>query len=595
MNGLGFDVPITILDQFCGAGGSTTAAVLELESRGFQKIDLRVVNHNEVAIASHSVNHPDAEHFCSNVYRLGPREVLEAGRKLDLMMSSPTCTFFSKSRGGRPVSYDQRYGRMTPWQVYRWAKELQPTRIIVENVEEFLDWGPICRRTTSCKEHDWEGPEKPGDICGQRRKEREGCYFRRWFARMLKLGYRGDSRVLNAANFGDATTRTRLYVQFRNDGKDIQWPRETHSKDGSGDLFGPKKKWRGAIECLDLSRPGRSIFSGKRLADTTLERIYGGIVDREWPEPFVHALRCFIDRKPLPDYVQVDDEEAERVGPPIVARTDMHKSNASCVRDASEPLATVATSNGFGIVSPVASVPPPMIFQANQSRERIRGRGVRGAEEPFQTITATGTDLGIAEAFMLSQASGGAARPVSEPAPTIATDGAHAIVAPYYGNAKCQGVEEPLPTATTKDRFAIVMPVTHADGSNRARDARDPFPTVTAARRGELAFIAAQFGEREGQKARTHSLESPLPTLCAKGRVQVVFTAGTKIDIRFRLAQPDELAAAMSFPEGYVLLGTKEDATRQIGNAVAVKVMRALVASSLWDVLEHAPELEAVA
>nr|WP_197535383.1 hypothetical protein [Bradyrhizobium sp. ORS 278] len=78
------------------------------------------------------------------------------------------------------------------------------------------------------------------------------------------------------------------------------------------------------------------------------------------------------------------------------------------------------------------------------------------------------------------------------------------------------------------------MPVTHADGSNRARDVADPLPTLTTANRGELAFITAAFGEREGQDPRVHDIGEPSPTICATGRVNLV-QATPQFDILFRM------------------------------------------------------------
>src|SRR5699024_4531642 len=48
------------------------------------------------------------------------------------------------------------------------------------------------------------------------------------------------------------------------------------------------------------------------------------------------------------------------------------------------------------------------------------------------------------------------------------------------------------------------------------------------------------------------------------------------LDVRFRMLQPRELAAAMGFPEGYDIVGTKTEVTKQIGNAVPVHLATAL-------------------
>jgi len=130
------------------------------------------------------------------------------------------------------------------------------------------------------------------------------------------------------------------------------------------------------------------------------------------------------------------------------------------------------------------------------------------------------------------------------------------------------------------------MPVTHAGGIDRARDpGAEPLPTVTGANRGELAFIAAQFGEREGQAPRVHDVEQPTPAICASGHINLV-EATPDYDILFRMLEPHELAAAMGFDTddaAYEFAGTKTQKIKQIGNAVSVAKMKACVSAIMAD------------
>src|SRR6266403_1215372 len=86
-----------VADLFCGAGGSSTGARRALASLGLQ-MNLVAVNHWNVAIETHSRNHPEARHYCQNVNTVKPTEVVPEG-KLDLLMASPTCTYHSRARG----------------------------------------------------------------------------------------------------------------------------------------------------------------------------------------------------------------------------------------------------------------------------------------------------------------------------------------------------------------------------------------------------------------------------------------------------------------------------------------------------------------
>jgi DNA (cytosine-5)-methyltransferase 1 len=551
---------VLVADLFCGAGGSSTGAERAIASLG-QRMKLVALNHWSVAVATHQKNHPHAKHFLVDVYKTKPRDAVPGGR-LDLLMASPTCTFFSRARGGKPISREQRFGRMTPVQVLRWCAELDVRCLLVENVPEFQHWGPVSRRT------------------GMPIREKRGLYFRAWVRRLERLGYAVEWRALCAADYGDATTRQRFFLLARKDGEPIAWPAPSHSKDGSTGA-----RWRPAREIIDWSIPGKSIFSRERpLSPKTLARIYAGAVKFRWPEPFLVVLRQHMSAQgldaPLPT-ITAGGTHLGRAQPRVV-RSAKHRRNALCVRDAEQPIPTVTTDGGLAVAEAV-------ILPQNGSNPP------RSAERPAPTITTTSRGIGLAQPVILPQGGGGAARPVDEPVATVTTDGAHALIAPYYGAtqaAKSSG--EPLPTVTARDRFGLVTPVTHADDSGRARSLEEPLPTVTAAPRGELAFIAAAFGERPTQAPRVHSIDEPAPTICATGRVQLVEgeQAAERVDVLFRMLQPHELAAAMGFSDEestYEFVGTKEQVTKQIGNAVPVRTASALVKALLSPPGPHGP------
>ena len=272
-----------VADLFCGAAGSSTGARRALAALGFQ-MNLVAVNHWNVAIETHSRNHPEARHYCQDVNGVKPAEIVPEGR-LDLLMASPTCTYHSRARGGKPIN-DQ--GRMDPWAIVHWCTELRVRRLLVENVPEFVDWGPLDLRT------------------GRPIKRRGGEYFRAWTAALQGAGFKLDWRILNAADFGDATTRERFFLMARSDGKRVHWPDPTHSRSGERDLLGHgRHKWRAAREIIDWSIEGNSIFDRKRpLSPKTLGRIYAGAVKFCWLEPFLVILRNNMDvqdlDRPLP-------------------------------------------------------------------------------------------------------------------------------------------------------------------------------------------------------------------------------------------------------------------------------------------------------
>lgn len=279
------------------------------------------------------------------------------------------------------------------------------------------------------------------------------------------------------------------------------------------------------------------------------------------PEPFMTVLRRNADGRSLDRPAPTMTAGGTHLGlvEPFVFgnRTNNVPKKVS---EAPLPTATTTTGGGMALVLP----------QNGTNR-------ARSLSEPAPVITTTSRGI----ALVLPQHGGGRARQVGQPVPTVTCDGAHALVSPYYGQSQARPTHRPLPTVTTRDRFALVTPVTHGGGIGRARGLEDPLPTVTAAHRGELAFVVAAFGERQGQAPRVNSIDSPAPSICAKGRVPLV--QGARYDVLFRMLQPHELAAAMGFDD-YKFAGNKTEITKQIGNAVSVRTASALVGALLGDV-----------
>jgi DNA (cytosine-5)-methyltransferase 1 len=512
---------IKVADLFCGAGGTSTAAQQAVETDLGRELDLVCVNSWERAIETHQRMHPTARHFCKQWQAINPREAVPGGR-LDLLWGSPTCTSHSRARGGRPTSDQQR---LDPDALSIWSKELTCDRIGVENVPEFVKWGPVNPRT------------------GKPIKSKEGLYYNDWVASFDRRGFDYEYRFINFADYGDATTRVRYIGQFRRRAlgrRGIRWPHPTHARDPGRDLFGGLQKWRAARECIDWSHRGTSIYSRPRpLSPKTLLRIYAGIVKFGWPERYVIRLRRYLE-----------------------------------ARGIAVPSARVVRSN---LARPV---------EAFVLSQHANGR-LRSVDEPVPGIvTVNRTQLvEPGEPFVLAQGEGSEGRPVGRPLPTIPCGGAHALIAPYYGSGSgltAKSVDDPLDTIPTVDRFGLIVPVTHGGGLGRAYSPEGPFPTFTTANRGELAFITSAFGERDGQLPRIRPIDIPVPTIAAQGYVPLV-DAGDDDDLLYRMLQPPELARATSFPDDYQFAGNKTEVTRQIGNAMPIKGTRAVIASMLWD------------
>jgi len=129
---------IICVDLFCGAGGTSQGLVEAAEELGIT-VDLLAINHWDLAIATHSANHPRARHICAKIEEVRPREVVPGGR-IHLLVASPECTHFSVAAGGRPAE-DQR--RIPAFNVITWLQELYVDNLILENVPEFRHWAPL--------------------------------------------------------------------------------------------------------------------------------------------------------------------------------------------------------------------------------------------------------------------------------------------------------------------------------------------------------------------------------------------------------------------------------------------------------------------
>jgi DNA (cytosine-5)-methyltransferase 1 len=112
-------------------------------------------------------------------------------------------------------------------------------------------------------------------------------------------------------------------------------------------------------------------------------------------------------------------------------------------------------------------------------------------------------------------------------------------------------------------------------GNSKTADILKPLPTLTTRQNMYLCepFLIKYFGTGQAQ-----AISKPLGTITTKDRFGLVETIRQTpwFDIRLRMLQPHELAAAQSFPPEYRFSGTKTDIVKQVGNAVPVRTARAL-------------------
>ncbi|MDH2327678.1 DNA cytosine methyltransferase [Cereibacter sp. SYSU M97828] len=514
LDGAHFDTAPMIIDSFAGGGGASTGIELALG----RSPDV-AINHSENALALHAANHPEALHLDSNIWDVDPRTVA-AGRRVGLLWASPDCKHFSKAKGGAPRD---RNIRDLAWVVVKWAEEVQPDVILMENVEEFRTWGHV-------------GED------GQPIKEFAGQIFELWLKRLRKAGYKVQWRELRGCDYGAPTIRKRFFMVARRDGRPIAWPKPTHGDPTSKDVKrGKLLPWRTAAECIDWSLPCPSIFDtapeimakhGLRavrpLKPNTLARVARGMKRYvlESERPFLvnltHGGRVEDSGEPFRTITGAHRGEKAVIAPNLM-RTDMTGAvKRNGIYPLSEPLRTQMTSQSFAITTPyLASIAhgdsggrreypltDPLgtvtvggiqhaVIAPLLATMRNSQKPWQGADEPCHTITAGGAGLTLISPSLLSlKGSARRDRPADAPHPTVLAGGGHS---------------------------ALLAPVlTYAQQGGGNRDMRDPHHTICASRKDQNSMIAATMvhvgnGERSGQAPRALDIQAPLNTVVASG------------------------------------------------------------------------------
>lgn len=392
---LGWNFDELVVDNFAGGGGASTGIEMAL----CRPVDI-AINHDPLAISMHTVNHPATTHYLDNVWQVDPRKVTQ-GQPVSLAWFSPDCTHHSKARGGKPVSPRVRG---LAWVVLKWAALVRPRVIMLENVEEFEQWGQLTRSRRPCP-------------------KRKGMIFDKFISQLRDLGYAVEWRQLRACDYGAPTIRKRLFLIARLDGQPVVWPEPTHGP-------GRKKPWRTAAEIIDWSIPCPSIFTRKKpLAEKTLTRIAKGIQRFvvENPEPYI-------------------------VGNAAPFLTEHANGSSQRVFDAEEPLRTQMAGVKGGHFALVSA------FLAKHYG------GVVGVpvETPLPTVTTRGTQNQIVTAHIQRNFGNSVGSGMADPVGATTAGGGgktamvQAFLLKYYGTNIGHGLEEPLQTITSKHRFGLV-------------------------------------------------------------------------------------------------------------------------------------------
>lgn len=598
-----------IIDSFAGGGGASTGIEMALG----RSPDV-AINHSAKALALHAANHPEAIHLDSNIWDVDPLSVTQ-GRHVGLLWASPDCKHFSKAKGGAPRD---RNIRDLAWVVVKWAEFAKPDLICMENVEEFVTWGPV-------------------DNDGQPIKELAGLTFDLWLRHLRKAGYKVQWRELRACDYGAPTIRKRWFLIARRDGRPIVWPKPTHGDPRSAAVRqGRLQPWLGAHTCIDWSLPCPSIFDSaaeimakhslravRPLARNTLARIARGmgryVIETE--SPFLVSLKG-TDRRdsaasaPHPTVLAGGGHSAVVV-PSIVGCGG--RAGQSRPRAGGEPFATV-TAKADACITTALLAPSMQRFNSGATGQDLR--------DPMATITANSwikkpggaAPLGVLAPYLATfyghtDGRGKRAADLVEPLRTVTVENRHAVVAPSLiaatminvANSKTTGrgpnawsSEWPLRTITSSNGHAACAAFLAQQnggprmGAHAGHDPRQPISTIAASGSHQTpvaAFFAKYYGTGDG--ART---DEPMHTVTVKDRMahmqaklaappfspehhararevaeflrehgawtggefvtlEIDGAAYVVIDIGMRMLTPRELYRAQGFPPDYVIEG----------------------------------------
>ncbi len=632
---LAIDPSELIIDSFAGGGGASVG----IEIATGRSPDI-AINHDAEALAMHKVNHPETKHYIEDVWKVDPRKVTK-GKRVALMWLSPDCKHFSKAKGSKPV---EKKIRGLAWLAPYWAKALgknKPRVIILENVEEFAEWGPLIKRA--------DGKWYPDPT-------KKGLTFRRFVKQLRNLGYEVDWQQIIASDMGAPTIRRRLFLVARCDGLPIIWPDATHSKAGKGGL----EKWLPAADHIDFSLPTPSIFERKRdLADNTMARIARGV----WKyvinsaDPFIVPLTHQGDTRvngidePFPTITGAHRGEHAIIQPsfagPFIAGVG-GRMGQTLERDVLYPAQTLTGKADAAIVaavigkwrgqSPGSSPADPLHTITGGPKENPAGAAhamglltpvltrigqqngngdyINDVRDPVTTITSKGEHLLVAPTLINTRngedknRNGGAGQEPrtfdpKQPYPTITAQGSQgalvaALLAKHFGGHETPGarVDDPAPTITAQDHNALVTAdllaassiVKFKGTSKHGQDITEPLHTIqTGGGRGgghyaEVRAFLMKYHRDGGQLA---NLKDPAPTVRTHDAFGLVTVAGQQYaiqDIGMRMLQPRELFGCQGFPANYKIEFdehgtpfTKSAQVRMCGNSVCPPVAAAIV------------------
>lgn len=605
---------LTVMDWFCGAGGS---------SQGMHSIPgvrmERAANHWERAIESHAANFPTVDHYRGDI-REAP---VDKWPVTDIFWASPECPQWSNARGKKRDFDTSLQGDL--FEGFGPSEEVERSRALMEEVPQYLrgviDRGFLVKAGVV---------ENVIDV-------RAWDQFDRWRNEFHKLRYRTWIIALNSMHADPRSTapgcqsRDRFYMGYLHESIGRlpdwdkwlrprawcptcgEWVRAVQRFKVPGRDMGryrqqyvyrcPNTGCRNQIvepetlpaaAAIDWTIPGQRIgdkplkefFADKAktqslgfhpLAPKTLARIQAGLDKFARPITLEAAGNTF-ERRPGVRTWPIDAPlttqtttatKAMAYEPFMVPAGGTWRNEPSSVLD---PMACRTTRENDALAIPPLLIPV----------EGRDGKDARTASDPLRTQTAR-NETGLAWLpFMVTLRGGGdqlRGRSIGEPVGTVSANGNH------------HGLVTPdLPAFVMRNNGS------KGDGGEHCTSASDPMRTLTTSGHQSLVtwdhLLVPYYGNGAAKTVR-----EPVGTLSTRDRYALV-TGNVDInDVLFRMLEPHEIGRAMSFADAYVVLGNKREKVRQYGNAVtpncAEVIVSALVEAITGEDIERhaAPEM----
>ena len=594
------------IDLFCGAGGTSTGIHL---SGPYTKV-IACVNHDRNAINSHEENHPGTVHFVEDIR--DKRVVGKLKRIVDRLRAqypgcivniwaSLECTNFSKAKGGLSRDADSR---TLAEHMYMYLEAIKPDNFFVENVSEFLDWGPLrakCLEETETVCH--LAVSASGKLVMVPDKTRLREYYDEWVDHIKGYGYQYEHRLLNSADYGSYQSRKRLFIQFVKNGLPIAWPEQTHSQKPTGNML----KWKPVKDVLDLEDEGESIFGRKKpLCENTLKRIYAGLVK-------------FVARGEDTFRKQYNgngsDAESRVYSLSQPCGTVLNNGTHAMVKAvfiqkyfSGRPAGKVITTLGPAGTIPTAG--NQAIVSAFLSNYYSGGGITTDISGPAGTVPTKDRMSLVKLGFITNNYSGGGvATSVTGPAacvPTVPKANLTTLrfMDQQYGNSKPVSIDNPSGsiTANPKMNLLSISPWILNPNFNRVGTQVDgPCPTILASRK-HYYLMNPQYNNKGS------NINNPCFTLIARmdksppyvltaapgqpaiilydsdspmtRKVKMFMAEYGIVDIKMRMLKIPELLQIQGFPKEYILKGTLTEQKKYIGNAVEVNQAKALITAN---------------